>query len=115
MHNPQQIIDEINNKSRLLDQKNDEYGTLIERSAQAERDFNIAYAQKILSLKTDGEPATLIPKLALGDKVVSELKFKMDVSVGVMKACLESIKDLRTRIDWGRSQLAWLREELHRT
>jgi len=68
----------------------------------------------MLALKLEGTPITIIDKLAKGDKLVSDLKYKLDVSEGVMKARKRSMDNLITNIDSYRSLLSWLREEKHR-
>jgi hypothetical protein len=110
---PNEIMDGLKKKNLLLSQKNSELSNLTESAAGAERAYSISYAQTITRLKIDGHPATLIPKLAAGDEVVADLKYKMDIANGVVMACRESIKDIRASIDSYRSILTWLREELH--
>ena len=109
---PQEIINGLKDKNIKLSQKNDEYSVLQEKFASAKRDYQIALASQIIRLKIDKHPATLIPKLAQGDRTVSDLEYKMNVAEGVMRACLESIKDLREAIGTYRSLLTWLRAEL---
>jgi hypothetical protein len=109
---PAQIMEGMAAKNRLLTQKNEEYLQLVEKRAQAERDYNIALTHKTIELKTEGNSITLISTLVKGDRTVADLKYKMDVAYGVEKACLESIKDIRTQVDTYRSLLTWLRAEL---
>ena len=109
---PQQIMDGMKDKNRMLSQKNDEYQKLLEVKAQAEMNYNQAYAQKITELRINGEPTTIIKELAKGDVSVSKLMHEYAIAIGVEKACLESIKDIRTAIDSYRSLLTWLRAEL---
>lgn len=109
---PQQVMDGMSERNRMLTQKNDEYVTLIEKRAQAERTYNISVATTTISLKSTGTPVTIIPTLVKGDKMVADLKYTFDVAVGVEKACLESIKDVRSKIDSYRSLLAWMKAEL---
>ena len=42
-------------------------------------------------------------------------KYDLDIADGVMKACMGSIRDIRTSIDTYRSLLAWLKAELLRS
>ena len=99
------LIKGIEDKNRLLTQKSEEYSGLCEKAAAAKRDYRVALAKKFLDLKYDGNPATLIPVLARGDKHVAECKFKQDVAEGVVSACSKAISDLRTAIDSYRSIL----------
>lgn len=54
--------------------------------AQAEREYRIAKAKKILELKSYGYPITLITDLAKGDEVISELAMKRDIAEATYKA-----------------------------
>jgi len=108
---PDQLMNGMSQKNLLLQQKNEELLELSEMRAQAERAYNIAFAEAVLRLKTDN-PATLIPVLVKGDKDVAKLKYTMDVADGVYRACLESLKDIRTAIDSYRSMLSYEKEEL---
>jgi hypothetical protein len=109
---PSEIMRGMSEKNRLLSQKNDEYIELSEKCAECERSYNIALAQKITQLKINGQPATLIPTLAKGDKGVADLKFEYDVSEGMRRACLNVLANLRSQVDSYRSLLSWLKAEL---
>jgi hypothetical protein len=108
---PQQIMDGMAEKNRMLSQKNDEYIELVEKRAQAERAYNIAVAEKTIILKSEGNSITLIGTLVKGDKIVAKLKYDFAVAEGIERSCLEVIKNLRSGIDTYRSLLTWLRAE----
>ena len=110
--NPSEIMRGMQEKNRLLSAKNDEYKMLVEKRAEAERAYNVAVATEAFTLKNDGCAISLIDKLIKGSKVVSDLKYALDVTQGVERACLESVKDIRTAIDSYRSLLTWLRAEM---
>jgi hypothetical protein len=112
MLSPQEIMDGLQAKNRLLTQKNEEYLKLVEKRAEAERRYNVAVATETFTLKSNDHPITIIDKLVKGNKTVSNLKYDYDVAQGVERACLESIKDIRTAIDSYRSLLTWLRAEM---
>jgi len=112
---PQQIIDGLTARNRELTAKNDELSRLTEKAAQAKRDYQIAKARKMLDMKMEGTSVTLIPETVKGDKTVADLQYAWDVAEGVLLACRERIKDLRTQIDTYRSVLTWLRAEMLRT
>lgn len=97
---------------RRLTEKNDEYGQLAEDRALAEKEYKMAVREQILRHKSDGQPATIIPKLVEGHRLVAELKFAMDVKDALVKANLESVKSTVTQIDSVRSMLSWLKEEM---
>ena len=112
MLTPAEIMAGMQKKNRLLTAKNDEYIVLSERFAEAKRNYHIAYAKKVLELKEAGNPITIIKEIVNGDKHVAELRYQMDVGDGIMKACKESMADIRAAIDSYRSILTWLRTEL---
>jgi len=104
-----QIEHGIKKKNILLNSKNVEYSQLIEDRAQKKRDWRIAYARKILELSDD--PVTIRKELVSGDREVSKLEMKYEVALGVEKACIESMKDLRSQLDILRSYLSWHKSE----
>lgn len=61
------------------------------QSAEAERNYRIAKSQKILKLREEGIPTTLIIDLVKGDEEVSKLEFERNVADVVYKANLEAI------------------------
>ena len=111
MKSPGELLQIMETLCRRLTEKNDEYGQLAEDRALAEKEYKMAVREQILRHKSDGQPATLIPKLVEGHKSVAELKFAMDVKEAFVKANLEAVKTTVTQIDSVRSMLTWLREE----
>ena len=108
---PQKYLNRLETKNRELSLKNSEYKDLMIDYAEAKRDYEIALAKKMLELKSDGQPVTLVPKLATGFRAVGELGFKMNVAEAMVKACLQSMKNIHAVIDGTRSTLTWLRNE----
>ena len=102
-------MDRMAEKSILLTSKNDEYKELVESYAEKKRDHRIALKGATIQAKTDGQSVTLIPTISKG--VAADAEFEMIVAEGIMKACLESMKDIRAQIDMARSMLTWLRVE----
>jgi len=113
--NPTELMKGMQEKNRLLTAKNQEYIDLSEKHAATKRNYNVAYAAKVVELKIDGQPITIIKDLVKGDKIVAEMGYEMDIAEGVLKACRESMADIRAAIDAYRSLLSWLKTELERT
>ena len=111
---PQNIMDGMAEKNRLLTSKNDEYTSLAETEAQKERDYQQALATKILSLRSEGTPVTILKDIAKGGHV-AHLKFEWDVAAAITKACLNAIKIHTSAIDTYRSLLSWEKAEKTRT
>mgnify|MGYP000872136403 FL=1 len=69
--------------------------TLLDRakdSAVKEKTYRIALAKKIITLRTEKVPATLIPDIARGSDGVSESKFQRDLSREMYKSTKELLK-----------------------
>jgi hypothetical protein len=94
-----------------LQQAIEEIPELVHNKANAERDYEIALSHKILELKTLGNPITIIPKLAAGDKVVSELKFQMNLATELIKIQYAKLKSFDTAINSYQSMHALRRIE----
>jgi hypothetical protein len=109
---PQKIMNGMREKNQELSMKNDEYIRLNDAMAQAEQNYNIAYAEKLLKLKMDGEPVTTAKDLAKGDKEVAKLRYAYVGAEGAFNACRERIKDLRSAIETYRSLLSWMKAEM---
>jgi len=114
MLTPQEIMDGMANKNRLLTAKNQEYIELTEKYANAKQKYNMAYATEVTKHRIEGTPITVIKDLVKGDKFVAEIGYEMDIAEGVLKACKESMADIRAALDSYRSLLAWLKAEMMR-
>ena len=108
---PPEIIRAIQDDLRLLELKTKEFESLITNKAEAEMVYSVELGKQILLNKSE-HPATLLIKIVSGMNRVSQLKFKLDVADGVMRACNESIRNLRTSIDAGSSILSQKKEEM---
>ena len=109
---PEELMNGLAEKNRLLSDKNDEYAKLVEERSGNEREYNMAAARKTMELRGKGEPIGLVDKLVKGDGLVAQLKYELEVSIGVEKACLQAIKNHRSAIDTYRSLLSWLKSEM---
>ncbi len=59
--------------------------------AKRNREYRIALRQEILTLKAEGFPVTIIPKLAKGEASVAQAEFDMIVAENAYKASGENI------------------------
>ena len=108
---PPEIVRAIQKDLGLLELKTKEFESLITKKAEAEMAYSVELGRQIILNKSE-HPATLLIKIISGMHSVASLKFKLDVADGVMKACNESIRNLRTSIDAGRSILSQKKEEM---
>jgi hypothetical protein len=97
----------------FLRNKIDEQPGLVEAYAQAEHDYRIALASKMLDLKTSGQSATLIPDIAKGDKAIASLKLKRDIAEGINDACRESIRATMSKMSAIQSLISAYRAEMN--
>jgi hypothetical protein len=107
--NPEKIIRKIAKLSAELEFRNDEYLKLLNDVAEREKQLDINTAKAITEFKINGEPATLIPKLATGK--VASLKFDLQIAQGILRAHISRTHDIRSYMDGLRSMLAWYRAE----
>ena len=99
----------IRHKNIMLNEKNTEYSRFVEIRAQAKRFWQVARSKAMFE-STD-IPVTIRKSHVEGDREVSKLEMKYEIALGVEKACLESMKDLRSQIDIYRSLLSWKKAE----
>ena len=80
---------------------------------EAERKYKVAKAKRILVLKSEGYPATLLSDIVMGEEEVSQLRLERDNSEVVYKSCLEGINGYKVTIrildnkysrEWGQAK-----------
>ncbi|GAA0115708.1 hypothetical protein [Clostridium senegalense] len=109
--NPIEIIKKLEDAMRALQHGNTELKRLAINKAKAERDYKIALNKKILRLKADKYPATLIMEVSRGDEEVAQLRLQRDIAESSYFVCLDALNNLRLEIETLRSMLTWLRAE----
>ena len=81
------------------------------RQAETERDYEVGFAQEVLKLKSNGQPTTLIPKLAAGNKAIAELKFDYNVATEMYKIQKAKISSCETAVNKIQSELGFVKVE----
>lgn len=112
---PQQIIERITQCNAALTRGVTSIKTLSLKKAQAERDYKVKKRQKILELRLNKYPATLINDLVVGDEEVAELRLKRDIANSDYFTALEAMQNIRLELESYRSMLTWNRVELKNT
>ena len=74
-------------------------------AAEAEREYRVRLAEKILALRDQKLPATLIGDLARGDKDVAMLQFERDCAEVVYDNAREAVNVYKRQIDVLREQI----------
>lgn len=98
-------ISEVWRRSEMLEVALKECKTRGRAAAESERAYRVALAEKILTLREKGMPATLIGDLARGDKEVAMLKFDRDCSEVVYDNAKEAVNVYKRQIDVLREQI----------
>ena len=68
---------------------------LVIDAAQTEHDYRIAVAKKVLELRAEGVPVTVISDLTRGEKLIAKLKLDRDIAKGMSDACNQAIMAIR--------------------
>lgn len=92
------LIQEIGAKSALLDAAVRQLGIRGKAYAQAEMDYKIALAKKILQERENGTPVTIISDICKGDPEIARLRFERDCADVVYKSALEAIASMKLQI-----------------
>ena len=101
------LINEIGQKSRMLDAAIRELGTRGRAYAQAEHDYRIALAEKTLLERDKGTPVTICSDVCRGDRKIAKLRFERDVAEVVYKSALEAIQSIKLQIRILDNQVEW--------
>lgn len=77
--------------------------------AQAEHDYKIELSKKVLELKDEGMPATLISLVIYGKPTIAKLRLERDIAESVYKANEEAINvcKLKLRLIENQLQREW--------
>lgn len=106
------LISEIQEKTVLLDKAINQFGKRGRAYAQAEHDYRVAMAKKVLLERDKGTPVTIISDVCRGDSEIAKLRFERDVAEVVYKLAQEAINGYKLQIkildaqldrEWNRS------------
>ena len=87
----QDLYLELQNKMSMLDKAVTTLARNGQRLAQAEQNYRIALAEKILTERDKGLPVTIIGDVCRGDREIAKLKFERDTAQAVYDANSEAI------------------------
>jgi len=98
-------ISEVWRRAEMLEVALKECKTRGRAAAEAEKTYRVKLAEKMLELRDQKFPATLIGDLARGDKDVAMLKFERDCAEVVYENAQEAINVYKRQIDVLREQI----------
>ena len=101
----QDLVNELNQYRHNLNKAIDEIKARGKAKAEAERDYRIELAKKILELRASGTPVSIINDIARGDEKIANLKMKRDIEESLYEANMQRIYECKINIDWLQSQI----------
>lgn len=110
--NPQEIFEQLDMCIQALIKGNITQKQLGLKKAETERNYRIKYNKKMLQLKAEKCPATLVQALAKSDPEVAELAMQRDIAESDYYTCISATENTRLEADILRTKAAWLRTEL---
>lgn len=100
------LVNAIGSKTLLLDTAITQLGKRGRTYAQAEMDYKIALAKKILEEREKGTPVTIISDICRGSPEIAKLRFERDCAEVVYKSAMEAINSYKLQIRMMDSQLS---------
>ena len=89
---------ELSRRMRDLDRAIEELKPRGTALSEAEAEYRIALASKIVDLRAEGTPVTIISDLARGDEGVATLKLKRDNAEVLYKSAMEAVNGVKKKI-----------------
>lgn len=107
---PHECMAKITGLSYKLATAIDEYEKTMRDIATKEEAYNVILASRILTLKAEGQPATLIALLAKGDRTVAKAKLDLAVAEAMAAGAKERVRGINTDINAYQSILSYHKE-----
>lgn len=107
-----EVEKELQEKNRWLVAKLSGHTDLVQKAAQAEHDYRVALASKILEMRADGHPATIMSDVCRGNKHIAKLKLDRDIAQGMSDANLQAIRSIQSIMSGLQSILSRHRAEM---
>jgi hypothetical protein len=92
------LVNEISGKTATLDAALGQLGKRGRELAQAEHDYRVALAEKILHERDGGMPVTIINDVCRGDRKIAQLKLKRDIAQTMYDTALEAINVYKLQV-----------------
>jgi len=93
-----EMINEMLAKTNQLNQVITEMKKRGRKLAECEADYRVALAQKILTLRAEGFPATIMSDVCRGDREISRLRLQRDIAKTEYEVSSEFLQTLKLQI-----------------
>lgn len=100
------LVTEIGAKTALLDAAITQLGKRGRAYAEAEMNYKIELAKKILLEREKGTPVTIISDICRGDPHIAKMRFERDCAEVVYKSAQEAINSYKLQIRLMDAQLS---------
>lgn len=94
----QELYIELQGRVSMLDSALQQLGNRGRAAAQAEQDYRVALAKKILTERDRGTPVTIISDVCRGDREIAKLKFNRDVAQTTYESAKEACNVYKLQI-----------------
>lgn len=96
---------EAQDKAKQLDNTLSDLGRRGRDYAQAEKEYRMALAKKLLIGREKGTPTTILADISRGDEHVADLKFQRDCKEAYYRTALEGINVLKLELKMIENQI----------
>jgi len=102
----QDLFLKMTDKQQILEKALGELGKRGRENANAEQEYRVALAKKILEERDKGTPVTIISDVCRGDREIARLKFNRDVAEVMYQSALEAINIYKLSVKTIDSQIS---------
>jgi hypothetical protein len=92
------LLLQLKDTMSLLDKALKELGRRGQANAQAEQNYRISLAEKMLIERDKKTPVTILSDVCRGDRQIAKLKFERDVAEVMYKSALEAINCFKIQV-----------------
>lgn len=110
--NPQKVMEALLKAQCDLTKLNDNYKNFGIQKEKAERTYRMELRKKLIQLRAEKTPSSMVQDLAKGDERISQLRLERGLAENNYFTCKEAMNNKRSEIESLRSILTWQRVEL---
>lgn len=109
--NPNELMNKLDHCLTALSKGNSQLKILGMKKAETEKIYRTALAKKMLKLRLEKIPVSMVHDLARGDEEVAILRLNRDIAESSYYSCKSAMDNYKVEIEVLRSKLAWLKVE----